>query len=74
MPVTLVAGERDAKFLAHRRAMARAATDAPLVVVPGAGHAVQLEDARRGRRGNLPVRIAFLVGLRVVVVLEVLFE
>ena len=54
-------------------------------MVPGAGHAAQLEDRRRadayeiasdrgGRRGCPPVRIAFFVGLGVVVAVEVLLE
>jgi len=38
MPVTLVVGERDAKFRAIAERMG-----APTVVVPGAGHAVHLE-------------------------------
>jgi 2-succinyl-6-hydroxy-2,4-cyclohexadiene-1-carboxylate synthase len=38
MPVTLVVGERDAKFRAIAERM-----DLPTVVVPGAGHAVALE-------------------------------
>lgn len=42
-PVTLVAGERDAKFRAIAERMAAALPDATLLVVPGAGHAVQLE-------------------------------
>ena len=43
MPVTLVVGERDAKFRAIAERMAAALPDAALDVVPGAGHAVQLE-------------------------------
>jgi 2-succinyl-6-hydroxy-2,4-cyclohexadiene-1-carboxylate synthase len=43
MPVTLVAGERDAKFRALADAMAAKLPDARLVVVPDAGHAVHLE-------------------------------
>jgi 2-succinyl-6-hydroxy-2,4-cyclohexadiene-1-carboxylate synthase len=43
MPVTLVVGERDAKFRALAERMAAALPDATLRVVPGAGHAVQLE-------------------------------
>jgi len=43
LPVTLVAGERDAKFRAIAERMAAALPDATLRVVPGAGHAVQLE-------------------------------
>ena len=43
MPVTLVVGERDAKFRAIASEMAARLPDAPVVVVPGAGHAVHLE-------------------------------
>lgn len=43
IPVTLVAGERDAKFRAIAERMASALPDATLHVVPAAGHAVQLE-------------------------------
>jgi 2-succinyl-6-hydroxy-2,4-cyclohexadiene-1-carboxylate synthase len=43
IPVTLIAGERDAKFRAIAERMATALPDATLHVVPGAGHAVQLE-------------------------------
>ena len=43
MPVTLVVGERDAKFRAIAERMARRIRDADVVVVAGAGHAVQLE-------------------------------
>jgi 2-succinyl-6-hydroxy-2,4-cyclohexadiene-1-carboxylate synthase len=43
MPVTLIVGEHDAKFRAIGERMAAAIPDARLVVVPGAGHAVQLE-------------------------------
>lgn len=43
IPVTLVAGERDAKFHAIAERMAAAIPDATLEVVPDAGHAVQLE-------------------------------
>lgn len=43
MPVAVVAGERDAKFLAIARRLAGALPDARLVVVPGAGHALPLE-------------------------------
>lgn len=43
MPVELVAGERDAKFRAIAERMAAALPDARLHVVPGTGHAVQLE-------------------------------
>ena len=40
MPVTLIAGERDAKFRAIADRMAAAIPGARLVVAPGAGHAV----------------------------------
>jgi len=43
VPVTLVVGERDAKFRATAERMAAALPDATLHVVAGAGHAVQLE-------------------------------
>jgi 2-succinyl-6-hydroxy-2,4-cyclohexadiene-1-carboxylate synthase len=43
VPVTLIVGERDAKFRALAERMAAALPDAALHVVPGAGHAVQLE-------------------------------
>jgi 2-succinyl-6-hydroxy-2,4-cyclohexadiene-1-carboxylate synthase len=43
MPVTLVVGERDEKFRGIAERMARAMRDARVVVVPGTGHAVQLE-------------------------------
>ena len=43
MPVTLIVGERDAKFRAIAEEMARSIPHAALVVVPGAGHAVHLE-------------------------------
>ena len=43
VPVTLVAGERDEKFRAIAERMAAAIPDARVVVVPGAGHAAQLE-------------------------------
>lgn len=43
MPVTLIAGERDAKFRAIAQQMEAAIPRAALHVVPGAGHAVQLE-------------------------------
>ncbi len=43
IPVTLVVGERDAKFHAVAERMAAALPDARLEVVRGAGHAVQLE-------------------------------
>lgn len=43
MEVTLVVGERDAKFRAIAERMAAAIPHAQLHVVPGAGHAAQLE-------------------------------
>jgi 2-succinyl-6-hydroxy-2,4-cyclohexadiene-1-carboxylate synthase len=43
MPVTLLAGERDAKFIALAEEMARRIPRATVTVVPGAGHAVHLE-------------------------------
>jgi len=43
IPVALVVGERDAKFRAIAERMAPALADVTLDVVPGAGHAVQLE-------------------------------
>jgi 2-succinyl-6-hydroxy-2,4-cyclohexadiene-1-carboxylate synthase len=43
LPVTLVVGERDEKFRATAERMAAGMGDARLVVVSGAGHAVQLE-------------------------------
>jgi 2-succinyl-6-hydroxy-2,4-cyclohexadiene-1-carboxylate synthase len=43
MPVTLVVGERDGKFRAIAERMAAAIPAARLEVVPGTGHAVQLE-------------------------------
>jgi pimeloyl-ACP methyl ester carboxylesterase len=43
MPVTLVAGEQDAKFREVAERMAEAIPAAELVVVEGAGHAVHLE-------------------------------
>jgi 2-succinyl-6-hydroxy-2,4-cyclohexadiene-1-carboxylate synthase len=43
IPVTLVAGERDEKFMAIAERMRARLADARLVVVPGAGHAAQLE-------------------------------
>jgi 2-succinyl-6-hydroxy-2,4-cyclohexadiene-1-carboxylate synthase len=44
IPVTLVVGERDEKFRALAEAMLRRLPSARLVVVPGAGHAAQLEN------------------------------
>jgi 2-succinyl-6-hydroxy-2,4-cyclohexadiene-1-carboxylate synthase len=52
MPVTLIVGERDAKFRATADGMAAALPDARLEVVAGAGHAVHLED---------PVAVAALI-------------
>lgn len=43
IPVTLIAGERDAKFRALAEAMVAQLGDAELVVVGGAGHAAHLE-------------------------------
>jgi 2-succinyl-6-hydroxy-2,4-cyclohexadiene-1-carboxylate synthase len=43
MPVTLVAGERDAKFRAIAERMAERLPSADVVVIAGAGHAAQLE-------------------------------
>jgi 2-succinyl-6-hydroxy-2,4-cyclohexadiene-1-carboxylate synthase len=43
LPVTLVVGERDAKFVPIAREMAALIPDAQLVLVPGAGHAVHFE-------------------------------
>ncbi len=43
LPVTLVVGERDAKYVAIAGEMAALIPEARLVVVPGAGHAVHLE-------------------------------
>jgi 2-succinyl-6-hydroxy-2,4-cyclohexadiene-1-carboxylate synthase len=43
VPVTLVVGERDAKFRAVAEEMGALLRDARVVVVGGAGHAVQLE-------------------------------
>jgi 2-succinyl-6-hydroxy-2,4-cyclohexadiene-1-carboxylate synthase len=43
MPVVLVAGERDRKFVAIAERMADRMPDARLVIVPGTGHAVHLE-------------------------------
>jgi len=43
VPVELVVGQRDEKFLAIAERMAAALTDARLHVVPGAGHAAHLE-------------------------------
>jgi 2-succinyl-6-hydroxy-2,4-cyclohexadiene-1-carboxylate synthase len=43
MPVTLVAGEHDGKFRALAERMAERVPRADLVVIPGTGHAPQLE-------------------------------
>jgi 2-succinyl-6-hydroxy-2,4-cyclohexadiene-1-carboxylate synthase len=43
MPVTLVAGERDAKFRGIAERMAERIPRAEVRVIPGAGHAAQLE-------------------------------
>src|SRR4051812_4883648 len=43
IPVTLVTGERDAKFRAVAEQMAERLPDPHTVVIPGAGHAPQLE-------------------------------
>ncbi|MDE3131100.1 MAG: 2-succinyl-6-hydroxy-2,4-cyclohexadiene-1-carboxylate synthase [Acidobacteriota bacterium] len=43
MPVELLAGERDRKFTALAREMARCIPRATVTIVPGAGHAVHLE-------------------------------
>ena len=43
MPVAVLAGEQDAKFVAIAHRLAGALPDASLVVVPGAGHALHLE-------------------------------
>jgi pimeloyl-ACP methyl ester carboxylesterase len=42
-PVTLIVGERDAKFQATANEMVARLPDATVVTVPGAGHAVHLE-------------------------------
>jgi 2-succinyl-6-hydroxy-2,4-cyclohexadiene-1-carboxylate synthase len=43
MPVVLMAGERDTKFIALAREMASRIPNSEVVTVPGAGHAVHLE-------------------------------
>jgi 2-succinyl-6-hydroxy-2,4-cyclohexadiene-1-carboxylate synthase len=43
MPVTLIVGERDEKFRAVADRMAERIPDASVMIVPGAGHAAQLE-------------------------------
>ena len=55
MPVALIVGERDAKFRAIAERMAAALPSAAGEIVPGAGHAVHLEDPeRRVARGSSP--------------------
>jgi 2-succinyl-6-hydroxy-2,4-cyclohexadiene-1-carboxylate synthase len=43
IPVTLIVGERDEKFRAIAERMRERLPDARVVVVPGTGHAPQLE-------------------------------
>jgi 2-succinyl-6-hydroxy-2,4-cyclohexadiene-1-carboxylate synthase len=43
MPVAVLAGERDAKYVALGERLAAALPRAVLTVVPGAGHALPLE-------------------------------
>ncbi|MDQ3675628.1 MAG: alpha/beta fold hydrolase, partial [Actinomycetota bacterium] len=43
MPVAVVAGERDVKFVALAERLARELADARLEIVPDAGHALPLE-------------------------------
>jgi pimeloyl-ACP methyl ester carboxylesterase len=43
MPVTLAVGERDEKFQGIAAEMAVRVPRAPVVIVPGVGHAVHLE-------------------------------
>jgi 2-succinyl-6-hydroxy-2,4-cyclohexadiene-1-carboxylate synthase len=43
IPVTVAAGERDARFLALAQRMEKAIAGARIVTIPGAGHAAQLE-------------------------------
>ena len=43
MPVTLIVGERDAKFQAIAEEMGERMPNATRLIVPGAGHAVHLE-------------------------------
>jgi 2-succinyl-6-hydroxy-2,4-cyclohexadiene-1-carboxylate synthase len=50
MPVLLLAGAEDEKFVAINRQMAEAIPHARLRVVPGAGHTVHLEQPDRFRR------------------------
>jgi 2-succinyl-6-hydroxy-2,4-cyclohexadiene-1-carboxylate synthase len=55
VPVTLVVGERDEKFRAIAERMRKRLPDAQVTVVPGAGHAVHLED---------PEAVAYQLGSR----------
>jgi 2-succinyl-6-hydroxy-2,4-cyclohexadiene-1-carboxylate synthase len=48
-PTLLLAGEDDTKYVTIARAMARSLPDAQLTVVPGAGHAVHIEQPTRFR-------------------------
>jgi 2-succinyl-6-hydroxy-2,4-cyclohexadiene-1-carboxylate synthase len=43
MPVVLIAGERDQKYVTIAERMAERIPNAQVVTVPGAGHAVHLE-------------------------------
>jgi 2-succinyl-6-hydroxy-2,4-cyclohexadiene-1-carboxylate synthase len=43
MPVNVVAGERDGRYVALGRRLAEALPDATLTVVPGAGHGLPRE-------------------------------
>jgi 2-succinyl-6-hydroxy-2,4-cyclohexadiene-1-carboxylate synthase len=43
VPTTVLAGERDVKYVALGHRLARAIPDATLTIVPGAGHALPLE-------------------------------
>lgn len=47
MPVILIAGERDEKFVAHAQRMHALIPNSDLHVVPDAGHTVHLEQAER---------------------------
>src|SRR5579884_2652295 len=60
MPVTLIVGERDAKFRSLAGQMAGALPHAEVVVVPGSGHAVHLENP--GRVAQAIARAAPAVG------------
>jgi pimeloyl-ACP methyl ester carboxylesterase len=53
MPVAVVAGERDTKFVALAERLGRELPDARLVVVPEAGHALPLE---------APAALAHIIG------------